>query len=68
VTMIHTGPSVMRALLEARKVPATVRVVNLGAEAVNRRLVERILRRRKWSGYAKCTGRRRRRGMRRGEG
>jgi len=42
VTMIHTGPSVMRALLEARKVPATVRVVNLGAEAVNRRLVERI--------------------------
>jgi amino acid adenylation domain-containing protein len=42
VTMIHTGPSVMRALLEANKVPATVRVVNLGAEAVNRRLVERI--------------------------
>jgi len=30
VTMIHTGPSVMRALLEANKVPATVRVVILG--------------------------------------
>jgi amino acid adenylation domain-containing protein/thioester reductase-like protein len=42
VTMIHTVPSVMRVLLEANKVPATVRVVNLGGEAGNRRLVERI--------------------------
>lgn len=51
VTMIHTVPSVMRVLLEANKVPATVRVVNLGEKRGTGGWWSGYLRRRKWSEY-----------------
>jgi amino acid adenylation domain-containing protein len=42
VTLINTVPSAMATLLDAQRVPASARVVNLAGEALGRELVERI--------------------------
>jgi len=42
VTLINTVPSAIKALLEAKGVPETVRVVNLAGEPLKRGIVENI--------------------------